>query len=37
MKVLLAGGKFIPEMHLRQTEFIFSASQSFAKSKEKVK
>ena len=35
-KVLLAGEKFMPEMHLRQTEFTFSACGPFRKSKERI-
>ena len=32
--VLLAGVKFLPEMHLRQSEFTGSACRSFTTSKE---
>ena len=35
-KVLLAGAKFIPEMHLRQTEFTYSAYEPFTKNKERI-
>ena len=35
-KFLLAGVKFIPEMHLRQPGFICSACRPFTKSKEKI-
>ena len=35
-KFLLAGDKFMPEMHLRQPGFTFSACGSFTKNKEKV-
>ena len=34
-KVLLAGDKFMPEMHLRQSGFIQSAFRPFIKKKEK--
>ena len=34
-KLLLAGGKFIPEMYLRQPGFISSACGPFTKNKEK--
>ena len=34
-KVLLAGEKFMPEMHLRQTEFTFSACGPFRKKQRK--
>ena len=33
---LLAGDKFIPEMHLRQPEFTYSACGPFTKNKEKI-
>ena len=33
---LLAGDKFMPEMHLRQPEFTFSAGGSSTKSKERI-
>ena len=32
----LAGGKFLPEMHLKQPEFIYSACGSFTKNKESI-
>ena len=35
-KVLLAGEKFMPEMHLRQTEFTYSACGPFRKSTERI-
>ena len=35
-KVLLAGDKFMPEMHLRQPGFTYSACAPFTKSKEKM-
>ena len=34
---LLAGGKFMPEMHLRQPGFTYSACVPFTKNKEKIK
>ena len=36
-KVLLAGGKFMSEMHLRQLGFIYSACEPFTKKKESIK
>ena len=36
-KFLLAGDKFMPEMHLRQPGFTYSACVSFTKHKEKIK
>ena len=36
-KFLLAGNKFMPEMHLRQLEFTYSASVPFTKNKERIK
>ena len=33
---LLAGDTFIPEMHLRQPEFTYSACGPFTKNKEKI-
>ena len=35
-KFLLAGDKFMPEMHLRQPGFTYSACGSFAKNKERT-
>ena len=35
-KFLLAGDKFMPEMHLKQPGFIYSACRSFTKNKEKI-
>ena len=35
-KLLWAGDKFIPEINLRQARFIFTASGSFTKNKEKI-
>ena len=36
-KFLLAGDKFMPEMHLRQPQFTYSACGPFTKHKEKIK
>ena len=36
-KFLLAGDKFMPEMHLRQHKFTYSACRSFTKKKESTK
>ena len=33
---LLVGDKFIPEMHLKQSEFTYSACGPFAKNKERI-
>ena len=35
-KVLLAGDKFMPEMHLRQPQFVYSACGPFTKNKERI-
>ena len=35
-KLLLARDKFIPEMHLKQPEFDYSACGPFIKSKERI-
>ena len=35
-KFLLAGDKVMPELHLRQPEFTYSASGPFTKSKERM-
>ena len=35
-KFLLAGDKFVPEMHLKQPGFTYSACGPFAKNKEKI-
>ena len=35
-KFLLPGDKFMPELHLKQPGFIYSACGPFIKSKEKV-
>ena len=36
-KFLLAGDKFIPEMHLKQLGFTYSACGLFSKNKERIK
>ena len=36
-KFLLAGDKFLSEMHLRQPEFIYSACGPFTKNKERIR
>ena len=35
-KRLLAGDKFMPEMHLKQPGFTYSASDSFTRNKERI-
>ena len=35
-KLLLVGGKFVPEMHLRQPQFMYSACGPFTKNKERI-
>ena len=35
-KILLAGDKFMPEMHLKQLRHIYSACGSFSKNKERI-
>ena len=35
-QILLAGDKFMPEMHLRQPQFTYSASGPFTKHKQKI-
>ena len=35
-KFLLAGDKFIPEMHFRQPQFVYSACGLFSKNKERI-
>ena len=35
-KFLLAGDKFMPEMHLKQPGFTYSACRPFTKNKEKI-
>ena len=36
-KVLLAGDKFTPELHLRQSGFTYSVCGPFTKNKENIK
>ena len=36
-KFLLAGDKFMPEMHLRQPQFVYSACGTFTRYKERIK
>ena len=36
-KLLLAGDKFVPEMHLKQPGFTYSACEPFTQSKERIK
>ena len=36
-KFLLAGDKFMPEMHLRQSQFVYSACVPFTRHKERIK
>ena len=36
-KFLLAGDKFMPEMHLRQPQFIYNACEPFTRHKERIK
>ena len=36
-KFLLVGGKFMPEMHLRQPRFVYSACGHFTRHKERIK
>ena len=36
-KFLLAGDKFMPEMHLRQPRFLYSACRPFTRHKERIK
>ena len=36
-RFLLAGEKFMPEMHLKQPEFKYSASALFTKNKKRIK
>ena len=35
-KFLLVGDKFMPETHLRQPQFVYSACGPFTKNKEKI-
>ena len=36
-KFLLAGDKFMPKMHLRQLQFVYSACEPFTRHKERIK
>ena len=36
-KFLLAGDKFVPEMHLKQPGFTYSVCGSFTKNKERIR
>ena len=36
-KIFLAGDKFMPEMHLRQPQFVYSACGPFTRHKERIK
>ena len=36
-KFLLAGDKFMPEMHLRQPQFVYSACGPFTRHKERIR
>ena len=35
-KILLAGDKFMPEVHLRQPGFTYNACEPFTKNKERI-
>ena len=35
-KFLLAGDKFMPEMHLKETGFTYGACRSFTRNKERI-
>ena len=35
-KFLLTGDKFVPEMHLRQPQFVYSACGPFTRYKERI-
>ena len=35
-KFLLAGDRFMPEIHLRQSQFVYSACGPFTKNKERI-
>ena len=35
-KLLLVGDKFMPDMHLKQSGFTYSASGPFARNKERI-
>ena len=36
-KFLLPGDKFMPELHLRQPQFVYGACGTFSKNKERIK
>ena len=36
-KILLAGDKYMPEMHLRQPQFVYSACGPFTRHRERIK
>ena len=36
-KFLLAGDKFMPKMHLRQPQFVYSACGPFTRHRERIK
>ena len=36
-KLLLVGDKFMPEMHLRQPQFVYSVCGPYTKHKEKIR
>ena len=36
-KFLLAGDKFMPKMHLRQPQFVYSACGPFTRHQERIK
>ena len=36
-KLTSAGDKFMPEMHIKQPGFIYSACEPFTKNKERIK
>ena len=36
-KFLLAGDRFMPEMHLRQPQLVYSACEPFTRYKERIK
>ena len=36
-KFLLTGDKFMPEMHLRQPQFVYSARGPFTRHRERIK
>ena len=36
-KYLLAGDKFMPEMHLKQLQFTYSTRRPFTKNKERIR